>query len=75
MDDVIAERVSLSPNFISYGLQGELGAKRENEAIRTLTDTVSFSFTIGTTPIDISSLNVFPAFKYLVRCVRTLSIS
>lgn len=35
--------------------------------VLTLTDTVSFSLTIGTTPIYNSSLNVLTAFKYLVR--------
>ena len=36
---------------------------------RTLTEIVSFSFTIGTTPIDKSSLNVLTALRYLVRYV------
>ena len=34
---------------------------------RTLTEMVSFSFTIGTTPMNNSSLNVLTALRYLVR--------
>jgi hypothetical protein len=34
---------------------------------RTITETVSFSLTMGTTPIESSFLSVFTAFKYLVR--------
>ena len=34
---------------------------------RTLTEMVSFSFTIGTTPMDKSSLKVLTALRYLVR--------
>ena len=40
----------------------------EDEVGHTLTETVSFSFTIGTTPIDKSSESVLTAFKYRVRC-------
>ena len=49
--------------------RGECGKRSyaETEMKLTLTDTVSFSFTIGTTPMDKSSLNVLTALRYLVR--------
>jgi hypothetical protein len=40
----------------------------------TLTETVSFSFTMGTTPIESSSLNVLTAFKYLVRYAKSAAL-
>lgn len=43
--------------------QGWIKAKGRH----TLTEMVSFSFTIGTTPIDNSSLKVLTALRYLVR--------
>ena len=42
---------------------------------RTLTEIVSFSFTMGTTPILKSSLIVFTAFKYRVRCQQRDSVA
>lgn len=65
MAEVIADSVSLSPNLISYN-QGQAWSRFNGEEARTLTDTVSFSFTIGTTPIESSSLSVFTALRYLV---------
>ncbi len=60
--------MSLSPNLISYSpRRSDCDATTMREVL-TLTDTVSFSFTMGTTPIDSSSLNVLTAFRYLVRC-------
>jgi hypothetical protein len=41
--------------------------ERHGESVPTLTETVSFSFTIGTTPMKSSSLIVFTALRYLVR--------
>ena len=40
----------------------------KHEKVLTLTDTVSFSFTMGTTPMDSNSLNVLTAFRYRVLC-------
>lgn len=62
---MIADRVSLSPNLISYSMNIMIMWLYMNlrPSRLTLTDTVSFSFTIGITPIDMSSLNVFTAFK------------
>lgn len=65
----MAESVSLSPNFISYSSQvNQQPYAFEKISERTLTETVSFSLTIGTTPIVKSSLKVLTAFKYRVRC-------
>ena len=66
MDEVMADKVSLSPNLISYA-RFSTTQKNAKDTSLTLTDTVSFSFTMGTTPIDKSSLNVFTAFRYRVR--------
>ena len=64
----------MSPNFISYiTLNQQAQKKKENR--RTLTEIVSFSFTIGTTPILKSSLIVFTAFKYRVRCQKCVSVA
>jgi hypothetical protein len=41
-----------------------------SESVPTLTETVSFSFTIGTTPMESNSLIVFTAFRYLARWER-----
>ena len=42
------------------------GKKEKRAKALTLTETVSFSFTIGTTPIDSNSLKVLTAFRYRV---------
>ena len=62
----MAESVSLSPNLISYKMawvNTRFGRSSEEITIHTLTEIVSFSFTIGTTPIDSSSDRVFTAFR------------
>lgn len=76
MEDVIADNVSLSPNLISCN-RNLINVFIEKKFLgeRTLTDTVSFSFTIGTTPIDSSSLKVLTAFRYRVRCRRGTVVS
>lgn len=70
MDAVIAESVSLSPNLISYALGQSMGKQTAIPRTLTLTEMVSFSFTMGTTPMEISSLNVLTAFRYRVRCYQ-----
>jgi hypothetical protein len=55
--------------------QAQLAYQRNKKHRRTLTEIVSFSFTIGTTPILKSSLIVFTAFKYRVRCQKRVSVA
>jgi hypothetical protein len=52
---------------LSSSTQTRTRALSNSEEGLTETDTVSFSLTMGTTPICSSSENVFCAFKYLVR--------
>lgn len=67
MEEVMADNVSLSPNLISCIQIVRVYSHTIDESQLTLTETVSFSFTMGTTPMDKSSLNVFTALRYLVR--------
>ena len=63
MAAVIAPRVSLSPIWISYiGQLQQLVLDRWTRRF-TFVDIVSFSLTIGTTPIDSSALKVRTAFS------------
>lgn len=70
MDEVMADNVSLSPNLISYRTPFNTSDQDSSSTgTRTLTEIVSFSFTIGTTPMDNSSFSVFTALRYRVRCI------
>jgi hypothetical protein len=63
----MADKVSLSPNLISCCVRQlrrvTVGADEKKSIKCTETDTVSFSLTIGTTPMDRSSENVFLALR------------
>lgn len=65
---VIAKLDFLNPSVSAFGHD----SKRDR---LTETETVSFSLTIGTTPMDSSSENVFCALRYRVRCRGSISLS
>lgn len=74
----MAERVSLSPNFsisrISWIRSVARHIDTRGPQSHTETAIVSFSFTIGITPILNSSVNVFCAFKYCVRSAMSFLV-
>jgi len=77
MPAVMAESVSLSPNLISfYNSQHDLHRRCSVcGGLHTLTARVSFSFTIGITPMDSSSENVLAALRYCVLCSHLAFVS